>query len=84
VLVAGIQAHRLSEQVASGFRLADLEQRVSQVLSDGGAAGRKANGLLEGGDRGGVILEAQRLVGFFEGTVRWIRGLGGGDGGEEE
>jgi hypothetical protein len=84
VLVAGIQPHRLSELIASGFRLADLQQRVSQVLSDGGAAGCKANRLLEGGDRGGVILEAQRLVRFFEWTVRWIRGLGGGDGGEEE
>ena len=56
LIVAGIEAHGRGELVARGCVLADLEQRVGQVFTHGGAVRREGDGALEAGDGAVVVL----------------------------
>src|SRR5579862_5875185 len=58
-----VEAHGLAELVAGGLGLADFEQGVGKVLTNGGSSRGSGDGLVEEGDSLVVILGAKKLIG---------------------
>ena len=73
VLIGRIQTHSFGELIASGFVLANLEQRVGQILANGGAIRGQRDALAKSGDGLIVIIIAKRLIGALQ---RLIGGVG--------
>ncbi len=76
VLIGGIEAHGFAELIARSFVFSDLQQRVGQILADGGAVRGERNGLAKAGDGLVVAFVTQRLVGTFERLIGGIRAAG--------
>ena len=56
MMVRGIEAHGFGKLVARRFVLPDLQQRVGEILANGGAVGRGFQGEVERGD--GLVVVA--------------------------
>ena len=83
--VGRVKAHCLPKLLASGRRLAGLEQSIGQVLADISAARGQRHGLFKEWNRRIVIMHAQGLKGFVERCPRGVfRRLGESEGEQEK
>ena len=74
--IQSVDPEPLLKLIARGIVLANLEQRVREVLADGRAVRHQRDRLLEAGNGLVVVLVAQPLISAFQGLVSRIRGLG--------
>ena len=83
--VGGVQLHGDAEFLSCGVRIAGLEQRVSEILADVGAAWRKFRSDPQVCNGAVKVAAPQRLEGGCErrvsGVLTWICGVSLGNGG---
>jgi hypothetical protein len=78
VPIRWIKPHRFRKLIASSFVFVDLEQRVGQVLTDGGSVGCELDRLLECRDSLVILSLSKCVVGMLKKPVGGVGLLRGG------